>query len=307
MFRKNLVDINRFYSSVICIILCILQETFCYKQTCQITKEIDFPDTNSKPYPQTYISCVISDAELKLQLLHQEVTTRAISKNRSNDDVQMVHYDKSSFVEYIPTSIYMTFPNLERLVVISNDLHDLQPQYFRNGTNLNAIKMKDGTVSELVSDVFHGVPNLEYINFENNEIKSIHKHAFRGLIKVRKIFLNSNQIVIIYYRAFSSMKDLVYLDMINCGCINVDIIIKYSYLLDVESAILKTCRYETQTEIDLQSEQIMNNLVKLTTRFHIFVFAFLVFFVIILILSIAILIMEVKNKLWFRSQHNIHP
>ena len=317
-FRENFVDINRFYSSVICIILCILQETIGYNQICVFKNETQYPDTVSKPYEQIYYSCVINNADLKLAN-QKNVSTITTSNKQANVNVQRVHYSSSSIVEFIPASIYKTFPKLERLAVDSNKIEIPRPHYFNNATNLKVIKMVDGIISELVDDVFQGAPRLEYINFKDNEITSIHRHAFRGLKYVMGIFLKNNKITNIHYETFSGITHLTKLDLRICGCVNITFQVEYSNFIPVEVAIKKTCTYfpsisnkvyHLEDKVQNNANQIEKNSQdnsKIMLRFNILLVGFLVFVTIILVLGIAILIMEVKNGKSISGQNTISP
>ena len=99
------------------------------------------------------------------------------TNNKTNAEVNCLQYsgENENTVDFIPTSIFDTFGNLEILYISKNqNFKIMKPQYLRNATKLKLLFIFGNQVTNLDENLFVEAENLEYVSFEENKIESIH-------------------------------------------------------------------------------------------------------------------------------------
>lgn len=253
------------YAFVICCIIFCLQAIECAHQNCEISfrtwtydtilpaewtclfENITLLDENENVFSKTTYSEFrngsITLGEDEYPTINHITNELLMTKAVKDADVKVVRYANGNSVKFIPKSLFIIFPNLERLFFNSDQgLEIIQPESIKNAANLKVFYVFNNKVKLLEKHLFLGAPNLEHINLEMNQIESVHRETFYKLNNLKLLFLHGNNLKNLHPVTFMNNEKLTVLDLTVNFCINqkfVDVKEKKT----VVEAISKNCTY----------------------------------------------------------------
>ena len=149
-----------------------------------VTYNCNFQDTNYG------YSCVVLGASIINE--NADVSFAGThTNNRNNSDVVLTRF-QSSTVNFVPNSIFSTFPNVEILDLEFCRVAAITQETFVGADNLRAIYFFFNDIQELPANVFSHAPNLYHVDLFLNRITDIHPEAFNGLENLAILDLTLN-------------------------------------------------------------------------------------------------------------------
>ena len=119
----------------------------------------------------------------------------------------------SSEITKIPNTIFKKFPNLQKIMLPTILLKNLNRTSLRGATKLKQIWAKGNYLEQLESDSFNEAVQLTLIDFQDNWISNVDKGAFRGLSKLEELRLGGNFIGSLDKNTFSDLTNLIKIDL----------------------------------------------------------------------------------------------
>lgn len=188
----------------------------------------------------TYYSCEIFNTTLSVD--PKEVTTNTKSHNNSNGEVYLFNYVEGNQLEFIPNSIFTTFPNLQVFLISKNaSLDNLKPDYLLNAKKLTALEISGNPITELNGYIFEEAPRLKIINLHDNLIESIHWLTFKGLCNLLVVNLQGNRISRLVPTTFSNLLSIEIVKMEKNLCLNETFYISNYNFTEIENVIDSVC------------------------------------------------------------------
>lgn len=150
--------------------------------------DCEFSDINGV-YTCTLPTTTVPDNDnVILSLGGQHVT------NRTNADVREVIVSDSN-IPFVISSAFISFTNLESLVINNGGLRRIQPNAFANAGRLTNLRIQKNTqLTSIPSNAFAGLSNLIEADLWDNHIETIDETAFVGLSSLRFLYLDRNYI-----------------------------------------------------------------------------------------------------------------
>lgn len=226
----------------------LFQTITCFQenvQTCDFAvKSYHLGDVNQHLY-----SCRIKDARIE----HDHTITHTEENQRSNDDVEAVSYESGNSLKLIPSSLFVSFPNMKLLRVLFCNLTMIRPYYFQNARHLTNIRITMNPIINLESDLFAEAPNVEYISLYKNKIESVHRLCFSGLKHLQRLDLDDNKIKNLHPTTFSNVMNLQFLNLNGNNCISRNYKGVNQNFRGIQREIKQKCQY------DIIKEGVENN------------------------------------------------
>ena len=189
--------------------------------------------------------CVLDGVKITSDTEDWNIDTSANSK--PNDQVQRLDI-KNSDLEAINNRIFVVFPNLIKVSLITDNSHfkKLRPYDLNGAGKLEKLNLDKNVMTMLVENNFQEAPSLSLLSLGQNKISKIEDGAFNGCAKLRYLYLNDNLLetltvpmlygtenLIYFYvgnnkikaiepTAFSNMKSLQWLKLDNNDCVKAD-------------------------------------------------------------------------------------
>ena len=182
---------------------------------------------------------------------NETYTINTKANKKTNAEVNLLQYspNNENTVDFIPSSIFDTFVNLETLIIDKNqNFKIMKPQYLRNA-KLKLLLLFNNKITNLDENLFVEAENLEYINFEQNKIESIHKKTFRGLQKLHLLLLNNNLIKHVHFETFSHLINLQILNLLQNSCIDHKFTNLNMNFSEIETKIRSNCIYYLDSSV----------------------------------------------------------
>lgn len=118
-------------------------------------------------------------------------------------------------LEYVPNSIFLTFPNLQNLMIDEVLLTEFDARDFTNATRLRRIWASRNRIRQIGRQWFINTPLLLSLQLVNNEIETIHAEAFTGLTRMNNLNLDGNRLTSISGKFFAMLEGLLTLNLNN--------------------------------------------------------------------------------------------
>lgn len=158
------------------------------------------------------ITCDIDKAEstceFKSVVILKDETVKVVANHSTNltknDDIKEVIFE-SSFIYYIPSEIFKTFKNLEKLNITGQHLEEIYPETFVEAKTLKNLYLDYNYLKAIGVNCFKGATNLWRIELGDNQIERIHSTAFGALKKLGFLRLWDNKIGNIHQNTFQYM------------------------------------------------------------------------------------------------------
>lgn len=215
----------------------------CLYQTCILSNEDYFEDSYDFSLIKTYSICDI----VGVQFIKEQETVKTI--NIGDQNTTMLRYYSDNVVNFIPNSIFETFPNLEYFWIREpQQFSNLKAYYLKNAYALKLFDVENQKgFTKLDANVFFEAPNLEHVNLQNNGLEYIDKSAFGGLKKIKGIYLKGNNIRQFYHSSVLNHDTLQVLDLLYNDCISK----KYQNFAQIQAlpTELNACSSVTHAEL----------------------------------------------------------
>lgn len=189
--------------------------------------------------------CILDGVKITSDMEDWNIDTSANTK--PNDQVKRLDI-KNSNLEAINHNIFVVFPNLKRISMITDNsnFNKLRPYDLNGAGKLEKLNLDQNAMTMLVENNFQEAPSLSLLSLGQNKISKIEDGAFRGCAKLRYLYLNDNLLnaltvpmlegtenLIYFYifnnnikaiepKSLSNMKSLQWLKMENNDCIKAD-------------------------------------------------------------------------------------
>lgn len=214
----------------------MINSSDCQEQSCKFRVRT-WADTKNL----TYYSCELFNATLSDD--PKDVVTNTQSHNHSNEEVYLLDYVDGNKLDFIPNSIFATFPNMQVFLISKNaSLDNLKPDYLLNAQKLTALEITGNPIRILNGYIFEEAPRLKIINLHDNLIESIHWLTFKGLCNLLAINLQGNRISLLVPTTFSALMSIEIIKMENNSCLNEEFTINNYNFTEIESVIEKDCQ-----------------------------------------------------------------
>lgn len=118
-------------------------------------------------------------------------------------------------VENLPTEIFTSFKNIEKLSFERTGLKSLRAGSFKNSGKLKAFMSIGNQLQNLPDRVFTGAEGLDRILIQKNLLEVIADDAFEGLSSLTHLDLEDNRIVQMSDKVFQPLEDLSTLVLTN--------------------------------------------------------------------------------------------
>lgn len=273
------------YAIFICCIVLWLQTSNCVHQSCEIglrtwtyntTLEAEwtclFENTtlvdesenvfSKYSYPDSKNSSIIlgeDEYPTSNHITHELLMTKSVK----DSDVKVVRYSSGNSVKFIPSSLFVLFPKLERLFFNTDQgLEIIQPESLSKAANLKVFYVFNNNVKILEKHLFLGSPLLEHINLEMNQIETIHRETFYKLDSLKLLFLHGNKIMNLNPVTFMNNENLSVLDLTINACINKKFIDVREKITVVEE-IIKKCNFTLSVKVLLSLTDQVDKLSKI--------------------------------------------
>ena len=132
---------------------------------------------------------------------------RIYSDGKSDKDVSQLFFPVSE--------IFVIFPNLENLSIVSNSLNYLDENSFKNASVLTLLFLGSNNISSLHNGTFIGAQSLKFLYLNNNKINIIDSDTFAPLFQLKDLVLSSNELINIHPQTFQNLTNLRYLSLAN--------------------------------------------------------------------------------------------
>lgn len=146
-----------------------------------------------------------------INLADQEKLT--IAPGPIPEAVRVFRLDAPSYLRSIPTSIFVSFPNLRTVILEAAGIDHLASNQFFYAAKLNSLVLNSNSVRRLTAAVFSTAPNLAFLVLSDNIIDQIEDHAFYGLSNLDELHLERNKIKVLRRYTFSGAENLQSLDL----------------------------------------------------------------------------------------------
>jgi Leucine-rich repeat (LRR) protein len=146
---------------------------------------------------QIILTCIVSNTNV---CIFYYATVRRghkveihIRGESATNDIKEVRFVSSS-IYAIPAELFVTFKNLENLLMIEQELQEILPNTFKFAKNLYEINLRSNSLKVIEEDIFKGAFNLEVITLGYNQIRSVDKNAFKVVPKLTNLELGANRL-----------------------------------------------------------------------------------------------------------------
>lgn len=129
------------------------------------------------------------------------------------ETVRVFRLDAPSYLRSIPTSIFVTFPNLRNVILEAAGINHLNSNQFFYAAKLNSLVLNSNSIRRLNTAVFATVPNLAFLVLSDNIIDHIEDHAFYGLSNLEELHLERNKVRTLRRFTFAGAENLQSLDL----------------------------------------------------------------------------------------------
>lgn len=129
------------------------------------------------------------------------------------DAVRVFRLDAPSYLRSIPTSIFVTFPNLRSVILEAAGINHLASNQFYYAAQLTSLVLNSNSIRRLSSAVFATLPRLAFLVLSDNIIDHIDDHAFYGLSNLEELHLERNRVKVLRRNTFAGADQLQTLDL----------------------------------------------------------------------------------------------
>jgi Leucine-rich repeat (LRR) protein len=126
----------------------------------------------------------------------------------SNADIKKVNFVSSSIYQ-IPAELFVTFRNLEVLIMNDQNVQEIKPKTFVNAKSLKYLQLDLNNIQKIEEKTFDGADDLQTILIRHNKIQSVDKDAFRSLFHIETIGFWNNSIEELHPEIFYHNPNLI--------------------------------------------------------------------------------------------------
>jgi Leucine-rich repeat (LRR) protein len=130
----------------------------------------------------------------------------------SNADIKKVTFVSSS-IHQIPAELFVTFLNVEVLLMERQNLQEIKPKTFINAKKLKYLQLNFNNIQKIEEKTFEGADDLSEIYIAHNKIQSVHKDAFKSLKYITQLGVWANLIHDLHPETFYHNPNLVFLSL----------------------------------------------------------------------------------------------
>lgn len=127
--------------------------------------------------------------------------------------VRVFRLEAPSYLRSIPSSIFVTFPNVRNVILEAAGIDHLSSNQFFYAVKLNSLVLNSNSIRRLTAAAFSTAPNLAFLVLSDNIIDHIEDHAFYGLNRLEELHLERNKIRSLRRSTFSGAENLQSLDL----------------------------------------------------------------------------------------------
>jgi len=100
-------------------------------------------------------------------------------------------------LQYVPTSLFTTFPNLKNMEILNCGTTTLVTDAYANCNNLEVIILEGGNIPNVPAGIAQTCSNVITLSLGNNLIATIDANAFQGMTNLAGLNLANNQLTCI--------------------------------------------------------------------------------------------------------------
>jgi Leucine-rich repeat (LRR) protein len=130
----------------------------------------------------------------------------------SNADIKRVIFVSSSIYQ-VPAELFVTFLNLEILVMEGQHVQEIKANTFINAKKLKHLNLNSNNIQKIEELTFEGAVDLQLISLVSNKIQSVHKDAFKSLKYITYFGFWNNLIQELHPETFYHNQNLVALSL----------------------------------------------------------------------------------------------
>lgn len=119
-----------------------------------------------------------------------------------------------STLNFLPSELFTSFDNLEKLWVDGIEMEVLRPKTFTMAKRLNYLDLGSNKIEVIPDDVFQGAYNLKFLDLCCGEVSEIHKDAFNGLNNLEHLVLCGNNIKTLHRDTFKELAAVKEVDLL---------------------------------------------------------------------------------------------
>jgi hypothetical protein len=137
-------------------------------------------------------------------------------KDKSDSDVEAIHWDKSGNWNFLPSVFGKHFKNFKVLMVNKANLKEIRKSDLQNFHALEFLSLQKNDLEIIEENLFEANPNLQVIYLNNNKIKQV---AFNVLSHLKKLsYVDFSENICISKTAFASKIEGFKIELNNnCG------------------------------------------------------------------------------------------
>ncbi|KAL7045218.1 hypothetical protein ACKWTF_002173 [Chironomus riparius] len=135
---------------------------------------------------------------------NQSIKMWGYAENYENTLISSLIFDAHNEVNFIPSTIFRIFPNLQVIQMSNVSMTKLTSDAFIYCNNLTTISVTFNNFTTIPSKFAYRCKNLDKISFNYDQIVAIHENALSGLKNLKVLDLSCNKISCIPSKLFES-------------------------------------------------------------------------------------------------------
>lgn len=193
---------------------CLAQLSSAIQLDCvdKLTKHLSvFEATSNDTDPYKHVTFDIPDHECfidqPITLDDENDTLTIVAPN--NDEITSITFAVPSHYPEFPSVVFTTFPNLNRVHLMSTGIEVLEESDFINATAVERLRIELNQIKRITKTAFAHPMNLELLELPANGIKEIENFAFATLKNLSKLDLQQNNLTVISEHIFAGASNLM--------------------------------------------------------------------------------------------------
>jgi hypothetical protein len=138
--------------------------------------------------------CNLPISGISVTTENEEITVTGVSvPEYSADTIKTIMIPEGNILRYVPTRLFETFRNLEKIIIAGVQLTTMTTYAFKYCLQLKELQVRDSMFIDLPASFAGACVNLKTINLHRNNITKIDKDAFKGLTNLEQLLLGGNK------------------------------------------------------------------------------------------------------------------